>query len=239
MTALALVAWWALWAGEHSPWGHYALHSGHAVKMGIAPAMLALAFITGWTIMTIAMMLPTTTPLVLMFSRLVAGRSNAAGLVALLVGGYLAVWIGFGAVVFGAIRALEASTAGNEWIAAHSWIASAAILAGAGVYQFTPLKYACLEKCRTPMSFLMGGWRGANPASDALRLGASHGLFCLGCCWSLMLVMFAMGTNGLAWMLALGVVMAAEKNLPWGRKLSVPIGIALLGGAVWFVIAGI
>ena len=106
----------------------------------------------------------------------------------------------------------------------------------AGVYQFTPLKYHCLDKCRAPLGFIMGHWRGRRPRREALRLGLHHGLFCLGCCWSLMLLMFTVGVGSLGWMLALGAVMAAEKNLPWGRRLSAPLGMALVAGA-WLVAA--
>jgi predicted metal-binding membrane protein len=236
--SLVLLAWWALWIGEQSPWGHYALHGNHALKMGVSPALLAAAFVGGWTVMTIAMMLPTSTPLVLLFARMVGDRGNAGRLIGLLVAGYLAVWIAFGAGVFLAIRLLQDLTSGVAWLAANGWAASAAILLGAGVYQFTPWKYACLDKCRSPMSFLISGWSGKNPARDAFRLGAEHGAFCVGCCWSLMLVMFAMGTGGLAWMLGLGAVMAAEKNPPWGRKLSAPVGVALIAGAVGIAILG-
>ncbi len=98
----------------------------------------------------------------------------------------------------------------------------------AGVYQFTPLKYYCLDKCRSPMSFILGHWHGYAEAQQAFALGAHHGLFCVGCCWSLMLLMFAVGVGSLGWMLVLSVVMAIEKNMPWGRRLSVPLGVALL-----------
>jgi len=211
ITALTLLAWWALWSGESAGWGHQALHAGHA-----SPVI----FITGWTVMTIAMMLPTSAPLILMFYRMVDGR---AGEVSLLIGAYLAVWMGFGAIVYLVGRLLGGLVEGT--------VASAAILFGAGVYQFTPLKYACLDKCRSPMAFLMQNWNG-----NAFRLGAAHGAFCVGCCWSLMLVMFAVGAGSVAWMLALGIVMAAEKNLPWGRRLSAPLGVVLMAGAVAVVV---
>ena len=102
----------------------------------------------------------------------------------------------------------------------------------AGLYQFSPLKYHCLDKCRSPLSFITQYWTGRHEAVAAFRLGVHHGLFCLGCCWSLMLVMFAVGTGSLAWMLALGAVMAIEKNLPWGRRLSRPVGLTLILGGI-------
>lgn len=206
LTAFTLLAWWAIWIGESAGLGHHALHAGHA------PVPL---FLAAWTVMTIAMMLPTTAPLVLMFHRMKDGSPSA---VALLVAGYLAVWIAFGAVVW-LISSLLSGPLDSP-------IAGAAILFLAGVYQFTPWKYACLDKCRSPMGFLMGRWRGS-----AFRLGAEHGAFCVGCCWSLMLVMFAVGAGSILWMLALAIVMGAEKNLPWGRKLSAPLGILLLAAS--------
>jgi predicted metal-binding membrane protein len=106
----------------------------------------------------------------------------------------------------------------------------------AGIYQFTPLKYMCLDKCRSPYSFIIEQWRGRNASIESLRLGWRHGLFCLGCCWSLMLLMFAVSVGNLVWMLALAIVMGVEKNLPWGRRISVPLGVVLLSsGSTIFV----
>jgi len=212
ITALTALAWWTLWIGESAGWGHHAMHAGHA-----SPAV----FIAGWTIMTIAMMLPTSAPLMLMFHRM---KEGSPGAIARLIAGYLAVWIAFGVAVYVVSRALSDVIEGT--------LASAAILLMAGLFQFTPWKYACLDKCRSPLGFLMSHWKGS-----AFRLGAEHGAFCVGCCWSLMLVMFAVGTGSVLWMLILGIVMAAEKNLPWGRKLSAPLGVVLIAGAaaVFFI----
>src|SRR5205085_364555 len=102
---------------------------------------------------------------------------------------------------------------------------------------FSSLKYRCLDKCQTPLSFVITHWRGRAPRWQAFRLGAAHGLFCVGCCWALMLLMFAFGMGSLGWMLLLAAVMAIEKNLPWGRRLSAPLGIALLAWAAFVVVA--
>ena len=99
----------------------------------------------------------------------------------------------------------------------------------AGIYQFTPLKYHCLDKCRSPFSFISAHWSGGNESAQSLRLGLDHGLFCVGCCWTLMLLMFGVGAGNLGWMLLLGGVMAVEKNMPWGRRLSSPLGVFLVG----------
>src|SRR5262249_27217787 len=118
-------------------------------------------------------------------------------------------------------------------------ISGAVLLAAAGLYQFSSLKYACLDKCRSPLSFLTSRWQGGNKSVQSLRIGIEHGLFCVGCCWSLMLLMFVVGTGSLIWMLLLGVVMALEKNMPWGRRLSAPLGAVLLAGAVVILAAGL
>ena len=107
----------------------------------------------------------------------------------------------------------------------------------AGVYQFTPLKYRCLDKCRSPLSFITEHWRGRNERVQSLWLGVHRGIFCVGCCWSLMLLMFAVGAGNIGWMLVLGMVMAIEKNMPWGRRLGKPLGVLLLALSGVIVIA--
>jgi len=185
-------------------------------------------FVAAWTLMTVAMMLPTSLPLVTLFHAFVRKRPHQLRLVALLVAGYLGVWTLFGGLVHLGDRGVHAAVEQSGWLQANAWGISAATFALAGVYQFTPLKYRCLEKCRSPLSFIMEHWRGGRESTQALRLGVHHGLFCLGCCWSLMLVMFAVGVGNLAWMLMLSMVMAVEKNMPWGRRISAPLGVSLL-----------
>jgi predicted metal-binding membrane protein len=120
-------------------------------------------------------------------------------------------------------------------LAWNGWLIGVAIIALAGTFQFSKLKHQCLEKCRTPLSFVIEHWRGQARARQAFRLGAQHGLFCVGCCWALMLLMFALGTGSLGWMLLLAAVMAIEKNVRWGKRLSAPFGVALLSWAVVLV----
>jgi predicted metal-binding membrane protein len=226
---LALVVWGA------SPYAGWLDHAA----LGGADAALALrlpVFVLGWTLMSVAMMLPASLPLVNLFRRLVLSRADRAGLLARLLAGYLAVWAAFGLVAYLADAALHAALArAGVGEAAGPWIAAAVALA-AGVYQFTPLKEACLEQCHSPYSFLVARWRGRQPGRDALLLGVRHGLFCLGCCWTLMLLMFALGAASPAWMLALGTVMAAERATSWGRRLTRPLGFALGAWAVLLVL---
>jgi predicted metal-binding membrane protein len=193
-------------------------------------------FMAGWTLMTVAMMLPTVMPLLLLFRRLTASRDDAPLLTGCLVGGYLAVWILVGAAAHVADLGVHAFVERSHWLEERSWVLGALVLFVAGTYQFTPLKYMCLEACRSPYSFIVEHWHGGKPRMEALRLGLHHGVFCVGCCWSLMLLMFAVGAGSVVWMLSVGAVMAAEKNLPWGRKLSMPLGVLLLSTSLGLLV---
>jgi predicted metal-binding membrane protein len=230
------LAWYTLWLEQGLHWGHAFLHSAHAAHMGASGWRLAVIFVCSWTVMTIAMMLPTSTRLILLFHRMVRSRPRAAALVALLVAGYILVWVGFGLAAHLLQRALREVPARVPWLVEYPRATTVPVLLGAGIYQFSSLKYACLDKCRSPMSFLVNHWKGLRPSRDAFRLGANHGVYCVGCCWSLMLVMFAVGQESLVWMLALAVVMAAEKNLPVGRRLAAPVGFILIAGAAALLI---
>jgi predicted metal-binding membrane protein len=208
------------------------------------PLRFALIFIGGWTLMTVAMMLPTSVPLLLMFQRMVASRAASRWLTGAVIAGYLGVWGLAGvavqlvnwvvqAAVTGAVQAAGVADTGRA-----AWIGTAAILGIAGLFQFSSLKYACLKECRSPLSFLIAHWRGGNETLQALRLGAAHGLFCVGCCWALMLLMLVIGTGSTGGMLALGALMAIEKNFAWGRKLSKPLGLVLFAGGAAAFAAG-
>jgi predicted metal-binding membrane protein len=236
---LALIggAWVVLAEWGASPYAWLLDHD--AIGAGELPALLRLpVFVVGWTLMTVAMMLPGSLPLVNLFRRMIAPRADRKGLELRLLLGYLAIWSLFGLLAylgdFGLHR-LVASSATAASVAAAGGIAAAVVLL-AGVYQFTPLKRMCLEQCRSPYSFLAGHWRGTHPGRDALRLGLRHGLFCLGCCWSLMLLMFALAGLNLAWMLALGAAMAAERSSARGRQLTRPLGVVLIACAPLFLI---
>jgi predicted metal-binding membrane protein len=195
-------------------------------------------FVVGWVLMVVAMMLPTSTPLILTFAALVQQRSDRRRLVVLVLIGYLSVWTVFGLAVQVGDAFVHAIVARSAWLEANGWLIGASTLVLAGVYQFVPLKYLCLDKCRSPLLFIMGYWLGRHDRGQAFRIGVHHGLFCLGCCWSLMLLMFAVGAGSFGWMLALGAVMAAEKNLAWGRRLSAPLGGLLIGSGLAAAIAG-
>jgi predicted metal-binding membrane protein len=174
----------------------------------------------------------------MMFQTVVGRRPRRLILVGVLIAGYLGVWALFGVAVYAGDWFLHQAVDGLPWLRERTWLLSAATLILAGAYQFTPLKYHCLDKCRSPMSFIAERWHGANAAREALALGAHHGLFCVGCCWSLMLLMFAVGAGSLGWMLALGLVMAVEKNMPWGKRISLPLGVILLASGAALLVTG-
>ena len=238
--ALIALAWVVLWSWGQSPYGRFLSHETLGeVTIGGDALLFWLIFVAGWTLMTVAMMLPTSLPLVALFHTVVRQRPHRARLVGLLILGYLGTWALFGAVVHVGDWGLHQAVEQSVWLTSNAWTIGAATLALAGVYQFTPLKYRCLDKCRSPLSFIVEHWRGDQEEAQAFRLGVHHGIFCIGCCWSLMLLMFAVGVGNLGWMLALGTVMAVEKNMPWGRRLSAPLGVVLLGSALYSFASGL
>jgi predicted metal-binding membrane protein len=215
---------------------HGSAHTGMAAAHSL---QFALIFAGGWTLMTVAMMLPTSVPLLVLFERMVRGRPAAAWLVAVVIFGYLLVWAIVGAGLQVLNWLIRAGADRIVWHRAAPGIAAAVLLCIAGLYQFSSLKYACLEKCRSPLSFLTSRWHGGNESLQALGLGASHGLFCVGCCWSIMLLMFLVSAGSFGAMLILGVLMALEKNFPWGRRMSAPLGFLMLAGAAGTLLAGL
>jgi predicted metal-binding membrane protein len=241
-------AWLVLWLWAASPYGRYLDHGGW-LRTGVAGAicaalpagevlMPAALYIGGWLLMVTAMMLPTALPLLEIFRRTIAARSDRHRLLILLIAGYLAVWAGFGLIAHLVDLGVQALVRESPWLTFNAWAIGAGMLALAGLFQFSALKYRCLEQCRTPLAFVARHWRGASAAREAFVLGADHGLYCVGCCWALMLLMFVVGTGSVGWMLLLGAAMAIEKYLPWGRRLSAPLGFTLLACSIWLVATG-
>src|SRR4051794_5708746 len=183
MVGLIAVAWVALWAWGASPYGRFLSHDSigesHMEHVWNDLPTMAL-FAAGWTLMTTAMMLPTTLPLIALFYRFTAQRHDHKRLVLLLVAGYLGVWSLFGVFVHLADFVFHALISQIAWLESNHKAIGAATLALAGLYQFTPLKYKCLDKCRSPMSFIVEHWRGRGERRQALLLGLHHGIFCIG-----------------------------------------------------------
>jgi predicted metal-binding membrane protein len=189
-------------------------------------------YVTVWVAMMAAMMFPSVAPTVLMYDRLRAGhrargRGAAPDATVLFVGGYLCVWTAAGLGAYGLIELVRAiDPAFLAWDEAGRYL-TAGVIVAAALYQATPLKHACLVKCRSPMMFLAERWR--HGRWGGLELGLRHGAWCLGCCWALMAALFAVGLMSLGWMALIAAFIAAEKLLPWPRAARGSVGALLLG----------
>jgi predicted metal-binding membrane protein len=213
LIALAALGWW--WSARTADMDH----AGSAMDdMGMSMSgehvMSLASFLVGWVAMMAAMMLPAVVPVVALYRRAVeAGR--AAPLPVFLLG-YLLVWSVPGIPVYYAWRELQMPLADGEAWAGR--VAAGALLAAA-IWQLTPLKAVCLRHCRSPLSFFMQHGRGMKAPRRAFRLGLTHGGFCLGCCWLLMVVLVALGTMNLVWMAVLAGIIFIEKLAPRGEAL--------------------
>ena len=190
-----------------------------------------------WAVMMTAMMLPTATPLILLYATAARRNdavANPARRIYALAAGYVLVWAGFSAGATALQRMLASLNMVTPMMVLASRRAGAAVVAIAGVYQLTPLKGACLRGCRSPLGFVMQ--RSYGGASGAFRLGVSHGAYCLGCCWALMLILFAGGVMNIAVIIALTAWVVVEKIAPFGERTRIASGIALLAIAVWMAV---
>ncbi|GEL17394.1 DUF2182 domain-containing protein [Pseudonocardia asaccharolytica] len=200
------------------------------------PAAL-LVFAGSWLVMIGAMMLPTTVPMVRLFTVVSARQPRPAAARAAFLAGYLALWMAFALVALAAATGIQAVVARWPWLDARPQWVLAGVLAIAGAFQFSPLKQRCLTQCRDPKAFLYLHYR--RGARGGWALGLRHGLSCLGCCWALMLVMFGAGVGNLLVMVVLTAVMVAEKNTRWGKWIAAPVGVVLLFAAAAVALDGI
>jgi predicted metal-binding membrane protein len=188
-------------------------------------------FVGAWVVMMAAMMLPSATPMFLLYRKLTVGsRQRKAAQLAVFVSAYLITWALFGLAVFIAQEALRVLAAVSPGARAAWPRVVAAVVFAAGVYQLSPLKDICLRQCRSPISFLMERWRSG--VLGGLTLGFRHGLYCVGCCWGLMAILVAAGAMGLEWVALIAAVVFAEKLLPPGRHIARVVGIVLIGVAI-------
>jgi predicted metal-binding membrane protein len=192
----------------------------------------SLAWFLGvWITMMAAMMFPSVAPTVALYARMTRQRSPMSA--PLFVAGYLTTWTAAGLVAFG-LAAVLGYFWGDvlAWERAGRWLAGAVLLVAA-TYELTPLKDVCLGKCRSPLGFLLGSWRDGH--RGALRMGATNGAWCVGCCWALMAALFALGVMSVTWMAVVAALIAVEKTLPWRRvatygtaALLLALGVLLL-----------
>jgi predicted metal-binding membrane protein len=213
--ALAILAWW--WTVDRMR----GMDAGPGTDLGAVGWFLGV-----WVVMMAAMMFPSVAPTVALYSRLTKSREPLAPLV--FSSGYLLVWGAAGLLAYGVAAAGDA-VFDVTWDGTGRWIAGG-ILVAAAVYEVTPLKDVCLGKCRSPLGFLVGSWRSG--LGGALRMGTTHGAWCVGCCWALMAALFALGVMSIAWTAFVAGLIALEKLLPWRR-------VAILGTAALLLALGV
>jgi len=194
-------------------------------------------FIVTWVVMMAAMMFPSAAPMVAVYVGIQRGRRRKAmasqsGATTLFVVGYLITWTGLGLLAYALVRGAGwVAGSGFSWNHGGRWLAAGVLLAAAA-YEATPLKQACLTRCRGPLSFILSNWRDGR--IGALRMGIRHGAWCVGCCWALMAALFALGVMSLAWMALIGLLIAVEKLLPWRRT-----AVALVDGLLAALAVGV
>ena len=231
LLALAAASWTVLvWQGAGADMD-MAMDSP---TMGLrAPLFLAI-----WVIMMVAMMFPTAAPMIVAFHKVQAGkrqRGEAFVSTWIFVAAYLLVWGLSGVVAYAGALAAEAVATRTALSPATAARVGGIVLVVAGLYQLTPLKDLCLSKCRTPITFIMTSWR--DGAAGALRMGLLHGVYCLGCCWLLFVILFPLGIMNIAAMAVITLVIFAEKTLPWGRAAARAAAVALIAYGSVVVVA--
>ncbi|WP_126283336.1 DUF2182 domain-containing protein [Burkholderia stagnalis] len=239
IAAVVALAWGYLWTGAGMGMSARDMTAvalfPHRLPHGVGSMdpSLATVIVMWWTMM-IAMMTPGAAPLILLYKRVLrhhgaAGRASAVPSLALLAG-YLAAWLAFSIGAAWLQKALQPTglvSAMMLW--SKSALLSAIVLAAAGIYQLSPLKHACLAQCRSPVKFLTAHWRPG--VAGSFMLGARHGLYCVGCCWLLMALLFVGGVMNLVWIAALSGVVFVEKVLPGGERIGRALGVVLIAWA--------
>ena len=237
LSFVILLAWGYLLIGAGVPMETMNMGGGRVMAM---PPEWTLAYglvvFLMWAVMMVAMMLPSAAPVTLLVAS-IAGKRREAGAApghrtAPFVVGYLAVWFLFAAIATVLQWRLDAAELLSPTMALASNLVAGAVLVIAGIYQWTPLKQACLTHCRSPIGFLMHHWR--DGALGAFVSGARHGVFCFGCCWMLMALLFVGGVMNLAWIAGIALLVLIEKTLPWGGWMGRATGGALV---VWGLFA--
>ncbi len=199
------------------------------ISAGPWTAQHVLVVLVMWSVMMAAMMLPSAAPMILFYctiTRKRCAKSNPATAAGAFAAGYIVVWAGFSMAAVALQFGLETSALLSPMMQTTSATVTGLVLIAAGLYQWTPLKQACLRRCRSPLEFVMTHWR--EGASGAFIMGTQHGVYCLGCCWMLMLLLFVGGVMNLAWIAALAAFVLMEKLAPAGRWISRAAGALLV-----------
>ena len=194
-----------------------------------------------WAVMMVAMMVPTAAPMILLFATVNRRRREQERPyvpTGVFLSGYVVVWSGFAALATVANWGLHVNSLLSSMMGANSSAyLGAALLLTAGIFQWSPLKYACLTQCRSPLGFLMAEWR--DGAGGAMRMGLKHGVYCLGCCWVLMGLLFVLGVMNLLWIAALAGFVLIEKVAPGGHRVSRLTGLLLVAWGAWMFVGAV
>jgi predicted metal-binding membrane protein len=235
---IALIGWGYLfyedWAMQHMDLVAMAMPSTGA--WGLTDLLVVFAM---WAVMMVAMMVPSATPMLLTFTTIARSRrAKGKPFVALWVflAGYLVLWTAFSLAATLAQWGLHSLALISPMMVGTSPVLGSVLLVMAGIYQWTPFKQACLRHCRTPLQFLLTYWQ--DGAAGAFLIGLRHGAYCLGCCWLLMAVLFAVGVMNLAWIATLSVFVLLEKIIPRGLWVAKLAGLALMGFGGWLALSG-
>jgi predicted metal-binding membrane protein len=200
--------------------------------------MSQLLMFAMWIIMMAAMMVPSAAPMILIFAAINRNRREQERpfvSTGIFLSGYLVVWSGFSAVITMLQWRLHETALLTPTMASASPLLSGATLLAAGIFQLTPLKHVCLQHCRSPLGFLLANWR--DDFRGVFGMGLKHGIYCLGCCWLLMALLFVVGVMNLAWLAVLTVFIALEKIAPAELYLSRVTGLLLMGAGLWMTFA--
>jgi predicted metal-binding membrane protein len=230
----SIIAWWSIHIVARDTPGWASLFSRLCATGGFPSGIWNTAAIFAlWATMSLAMMLPSAVPMISTYLDIGDAARRGNQIVApagYLVGGYIAIWLGFALVATGLQLAVEltpAMTVADRRFAA-------GLLLIAGLFQFAPLKHACLSKCRSPMPYFVARW--SDRAPDVFRMGLEQGVLCLACCWALMLLMFAAGVMNVAWMAGLAVLITLEKTLPSPKPVVYGSGAGLIAAGLFALV---
>jgi predicted metal-binding membrane protein len=222
LIALAALAWWST-ADRMA-----------GMDAGPGTALGSLGWFLGvWVVMMAAMMFPSLAPTTALYATMTRRHGHSRAI--LFAASYLFVWGAAGLLAYGLFEAGQSLFGGAlAWNSAGKWVA-AGVLGAAAAYELTPLKNACLSKCRTPLGFLLGNWR--DGGLGAVEMGSRHAAWCLGCCWALMAALFALGVMSIVWMALIAAMIVLEKTIPWRRTVMWSTAAILLVLAVGIVVA--
>jgi predicted metal-binding membrane protein len=210
-------------------WQAAVMDRSDAMGLDLTMGMAAPLFLAMWVAMMVGMMFPASAPMILAFTRSQARRRDEGAEYTptwLFVVPYVAVWTAFGAIGYGIAAGVDSLADDSMWAMDNLPRIAGSLLVAAGIYQLTPLKRVCLARCRSPFSFMLSYWRDGR--WGAVSLGLRHGLFCLGCCWVLFLVLLPLGVMNIGAMLAVAALVFAEKALPKGDTVARVAAVVLV-----------